>query len=86
MAPRPTPPPELTVTQVRSAIGTKPKHRATLRALGLRGIGQSNVLADRPEIRGMLARVSHLVSVAEHAPAQPAGPGAQGASDKAEGR
>ena len=55
MAPRPTPPAELVVTQVRSAIGTKPKHRVTLRALGLRGIGQSNVLADRPEIRGMLA-------------------------------
>jgi large subunit ribosomal protein L30 len=84
MAPRPTPPAELVVTQVRSAIGTKPKHRATLRALGLRGIGQSNVLADRPEIRGMLARVSHLVSVSEHAPAQPAR-AAKSAPDKAEG-
>jgi large subunit ribosomal protein L30 len=58
----------LRVTQVRSAIGTKPKHRGTLRALGLRGIGRTNVLPDRPEIRGMLARVPHLVSVtpAEH--------------------
>ena len=53
----------LKVTQVRSAIGTKPKHRGTLRALGLRGIGQSNVLPDRKEIRGMLARVPHLVAV-----------------------
>ncbi len=53
----------LRVTQVRSAIGTKPKHRGTLRALGLRGIGRSNVLPDRPEIRGMLARVPHLVDV-----------------------
>jgi large subunit ribosomal protein L30 len=53
----------LKVTQVHSAIGTKPKHRGTLRALGLRGIGQSNVLPDRKEIRGMLARVPHLVSV-----------------------
>jgi large subunit ribosomal protein L30 len=53
----------LRVTQVRSAIGTKPKHRGTLRALGLRGIGQSNDLPDRPEIRGMLARVPHLVTV-----------------------
>ncbi len=53
----------LRVTQVRSAIGTKPKHRGTLRALGLRGIGRSNVLPDRPEIRGMLARVPHLVNV-----------------------
>jgi large subunit ribosomal protein L30 len=55
----------LVVTQTRSAIGTKPKHRGTLRALGLRGIGQSNDLPDRPEIRGMLARVPHLVSVEE---------------------
>jgi large subunit ribosomal protein L30 len=55
--------PDLRVTQVRSAIGTKPKHRGTLRALGLRGIGQSNLLADRPEIRGMIARVPHLVTV-----------------------
>ncbi len=53
------------VTQVRSSIGTKPKHRGTLRALGLRGIGQSNVLADRPEIRGMIARVPHLITVEE---------------------
>ena len=59
---------ELVVTQVRSAIGTKPKHRGTLRALGLRGIGQSNRLPDRPEIRGMLARVPHLVSVEEVSP------------------
>jgi len=55
----------LRVTQVRSAIGTKPKHRGTLRALGLRGVGRSNVLPDRPEIRGMLARVPHLVRVEE---------------------
>jgi large subunit ribosomal protein L30 len=55
----------LHVTQTRSAIGTKPKHRGTLRALGLRGIGQTNDLPDRPEIRGMLARVPHLVSVEE---------------------
>ncbi len=53
----------ITVTQVRSSIGAKPRTRATLRALGLRGIGQSNVLPDRPEIRGMVARVPHLVRV-----------------------
>ena len=53
----------LRVTHVRSAIGTKPKHRGTLRALGLRGIGKTNVLPDRPEIRGMLARVPHLIDV-----------------------
>lgn len=53
------------VTQVRSAIGTKPKHRGTLRALGLRGVGRSNELPDRPEIRGMIARVPHLITVEE---------------------
>ena len=51
------------VTQVRSTIGAKPKTRGTMRALGLRGIGQSNTLPDRPEIRGMIARVPHLVDV-----------------------
>ncbi len=54
---------ELYVTQIRSSIGTKPKHRGTLRALGLRKLGQSNTLPDRPEIRGMIARVPHLISV-----------------------
>jgi len=51
------------VTQVRSAISTKPKHRGTLRALGLRGVGKSRILPDRPEVRGMIARVPHLVEV-----------------------
>jgi large subunit ribosomal protein L30 len=53
----------LLVTQVRSSIGTKPKHRGSLRALGLRGIGRTRVLPDRPEVRGMIARVPHLVEV-----------------------
>ena len=53
----------ITVTQVRSGIGNKPI--GTLRALGLGRIGKSNVLPDRPEIRGMLARVPHLISVEE---------------------
>jgi large subunit ribosomal protein L30 len=53
----------LRVTQVRSSIGVKPKHRATLRALGLRGIGRSRVLVDSPTLRGMLSRVGHLVEV-----------------------
>jgi large subunit ribosomal protein L30 len=57
--------PRLRVTQVRSSISTKPKHRGTLRALGLRGVGQHNELPDRPEIRGMIARVPHLVTVEE---------------------
>ncbi len=59
---------DLLVTQVRSAICTKPKHRGTLRALGLRGVGRSRVLPDRPEIRGMLARVPHLVTVETASP------------------
>ncbi len=57
----------LRVTQVRSAIGTKPKQRGTLRALGLGRIGRSNTLPDRPEIRGMIQRVPHLVLVEEQA-------------------
>ena len=56
---------ELKVTQVRSTIGAKPKTRGTMRALGLRGIGKSNTLPDRPEIRGMIARVPHLITVDE---------------------
>ncbi len=55
----------LKVTQIRSSIGTKPKQRGTLRALGLRRIGATNTLEDRPEVRGMIARVPHLVKVEE---------------------
>ncbi len=53
------------VTQTRSAIGSKPKQRGTLRSLGLGRIGKTNVLPDRPEIRGMVAKVPHLVTVEE---------------------
>lgn len=51
------------ISQVRSAIGTKPKHRKTLRALGLGRIGKIKELPDRPEIRGMIRSVEHLVIV-----------------------
>lgn len=54
---------EITVTQVRSNIGCKPKQRGTLRALGLRGIGKSRTHEDNEVIRGMIARVPHLVQV-----------------------
>ena len=54
---------KIEVTQVRSAIGTKPKQRGTLRALGLRRIGHSNVLDDTPDIRGQINKVPHLISV-----------------------
>ncbi len=57
--------PTLTVRQVKSCTHAKPKTRGTMRALGLRRVGDSNVLPDRPEIRGMLARVPHLVEVTE---------------------
>lgn len=56
---------QIKVTQTGSAIGTKPKQRGTLRALGLRRIGQSNTLADTPDVRGQIAKVPHLVSVEE---------------------
>ena len=57
----------ITVTQVRSGTGNKPKAIGTLRALGLGRIGKKNVLPDRPEIRGMLARVPHLITVDDDA-------------------
>lgn len=56
---------QIKVTQVRSAIGTKPNQRRTLRALGLKRINDSVVQDDRPEIRGMVATVPHLVTVEE---------------------
>ncbi len=56
---------DLKVTQIKSTIGTKPKQRGTIRALGLGRIGKSNTLPDRPEVRGMIAKVPHLVSVEE---------------------
>jgi large subunit ribosomal protein L30 len=55
----------LKITQVRSTIGAKPKQRGTLRALGLKRINHTVELPDRPEIRGMVARVPHLVTVEE---------------------
>jgi large subunit ribosomal protein L30 len=58
-------PGELKVTLRRSTIGSKPKARGTVRALGLRRINHSVVLPDRPEIRGMIARVPHLIEVEE---------------------
>ena len=57
----------IVVTQVRSGIGAKPKARGALRALGLGKVGRSHTLPDRPEIRGMLRKVSHLIAVEAHA-------------------
>lgn len=56
---------QLKVTQIRSGIGTKPNHRATLKALGLKRIGDTVVKEDRPEIRGMVKMVRHLVTCEE---------------------
>jgi large subunit ribosomal protein L30 len=56
---------ELKVTLIKSRIGTKPKQRGTIRALGLGRIGSTNTLPDRPEIRGMIARVPHMITVEE---------------------
>lgn len=56
---------DLKVTQIKSTNGTKPKQRETLRTLGLGRRGASSVKQDRPEIRGMVEKVSHLVTVEE---------------------
>ena len=56
---------QLKVTLVKSAIGSKPKQRGTLRALGLRRIDHTVEHPDKPEVRGMIARVPHLVRVEE---------------------
>jgi large subunit ribosomal protein L30 len=57
--------PKLRVTQVRSVVGKPGPQRATIRALGLKRIRHTVVKEDRPEIRGMVRRVAHLVSVEE---------------------
>jgi large subunit ribosomal protein L30 len=55
----------LKVRQVRSKIGRKQNQRETLRSLGLKRLNDVVVKEDRPEIRGMIATVSHLVVVEE---------------------
>ena len=55
----------LKVTQKRSEIGGTSNQRNTLRSLGLKRIGDTVVKEDRPEIRGMVNMVSHLVVVEE---------------------
>ncbi len=57
--------PTLRITQVRSLIGSKQDQRRTVRSLGLKRIRHTVTQPDRPEIRGMIAKVSHLVKVAE---------------------
>ena len=56
---------QLKVTQKKSAIGGRQNQRDTLRSLGLKRIGDTVVKEDRPEIRGMVVKVAHLVTVEE---------------------
>ncbi|MBZ2199591.1 50S ribosomal protein L30 [Occultella gossypii] len=56
---------QLKVTQKKSGIGGKQNQRDTLRSLGLKRIGDTVVKEDRPEIRGMVTTVAHLVTVEE---------------------
>lgn len=56
---------QIKVTQVRSAIGSKPPQRGTLRSLGLGRIGKTHLLPDTPDVRGQIAKVPHLISVEE---------------------
>ncbi len=57
----------LVITQVRSKIGTQQRHRGTLRALGLRKIGDTVEHEDSPQLQGMLRMVARLVDVKEAA-------------------
>jgi large subunit ribosomal protein L30 len=56
---------KLQVTQTKSGIGRKQNQRNTLRSLGLKRIGDVVVKEDRPEIRGMVESIPHLVNVQE---------------------
>jgi large subunit ribosomal protein L30 len=55
----------LKITQIRSGIGNKKNQRETLRTLGLKRVHDVVVKEDRPEIRGMVHTVTHLVTVEE---------------------
>ncbi|OLT38597.1 50S ribosomal protein L30 [Actinomadura sp. CNU-125] len=56
---------QLKITQKKSVISEKQNQRDTLRTLGLKKIGQTVVREDRPEVRGMIRTVAHLVTVEE---------------------
>lgn len=56
---------KLKIKQVRSATSRGAKQRGTIKALGLRRIGQEVVVDDKPEIRGMVEKVKHLIEVEE---------------------
>lgn len=54
---------KIKVTLVKSVIGTKQDHRATVRGLGLRRLNSSAMLEDTPSVRGMIKKVNYLVKV-----------------------
>jgi large subunit ribosomal protein L30 len=56
---------QLLVRQIKSGVGGRQNQRETLRTLGLRKIGDSSIREDRPEVRGMINTVAHLVTVEE---------------------
>jgi large subunit ribosomal protein L30 len=56
---------QLKIRQVRSVVGGKQNQRNTLRTLGLKRVGDESVREDRPEVRGMIKTVTHLVAVEE---------------------
>ena len=56
---------KLKITLVKSPIGAIPKHRATVKALGLTKMHKTVIMPDNDGIRGMVAQVSHLVKVEE---------------------
>jgi large subunit ribosomal protein L30 len=55
----------LRITLVRSPLGNTLRHKATVRSLGLRRMHQTVELADSPQLRGMVAKVAHMVTVEE---------------------
>lgn len=56
---------ELKITLVKSTIGSKPKHKKTVQALGLRKLNSTALQQDNAAIRGMINQVTHLVKVEE---------------------
>ena len=56
---------KLKITQVRSAIGRNFRQKRTIEALGLRRLNNSVIKDDKPEIRGMVNKVNHLVKIEE---------------------
>jgi large subunit ribosomal protein L30 len=65
MAPKKDSKDTIKVTLVRSPIGTQPKHRETVRGLGLKRMNQTVELEDTPSVRGMVNKINYMVRVEE---------------------